>query len=407
MSSVAETWHNFAISPFLVTISDEVLDDLRSRIRATRWPDPAPGDPWSQGTDLAFLRDLLAYWADGFDWPAQQRALNVFAHFTADLGDAAGATVHFVHERARSGAGFPLVLTHGWPSTFAEMLPLVPLLTDPGAYGIPGPGFDVVIPSLPGYGFSPRPARTGVDYRFVADRWHRLMRGLGYERFGATGTDFGAGVAAYLGRHYPESVVGIHLSTLELSPVLDERSHPLSDEEQAFVVQRDQWDAVERGYSAIQSTKPQTVGYGLNDSPAGLAAWLVEKWRSWSDSGGELDRAVPRDTLLTMLTVYWATQTITSSMRDYYDTRWSSDRLRPGERIDVPAGFAVFSHEYVQEGKPVRAYAERLFDVRRWTEMPRGGHFAAVEAPDLLARDIAAFFNSVLGRSSGRTAAGG
>jgi pimeloyl-ACP methyl ester carboxylesterase len=274
MSTAAETWHDFAISPFVVTISDEVIDDLRSRIRATRWPDPAPGSPWSQGTDLAFLRDLLAYWADGFDWPAQQRALNVFAHFTAELGDT---TVHLVHEQARSGAGFPLVLTHGWPSTFLEMLPLVPLLTDPGAYGIPGPGFDVVIPSLPGYGFSPRPARTGVDYRFVADRWHRLMRGLGYDRFGATGTDFGAGVAAYLGRHHPESVAGIHLSTLELSPVLDQHAHPLSDEERAFVVQREQWDAVERGYSAIQSTKPQTVGYGLNDSPAGLAAWLVEK----------------------------------------------------------------------------------------------------------------------------------
>jgi pimeloyl-ACP methyl ester carboxylesterase len=394
MSTGMETWHGFAISPFLVTISDEVLDDLRSRIRATRWPEPAPGDPWSQGTDLAFLRDLLTYWAEDFDWPAQERALNVFAHFTADLGDT---TVHLVHERARSGAGFPLVLTHGWPSSFVEMLPLVPLLTDPGAYGIPGPGFDVVIPSLPGYGFSPRPARTGVDYRYVADLWHRLMRGLGYERFGATGTDFGAGVATYLARHHPESVAGIHLSTLELAPVLDDRSDPLSDEERAFLVQRQEWDDVERGYSAIQSTKPQTVGYGLNDSPAGLAAWLVEKWRSWSDSGGELDRAVPRDTLLTMLTVYWATQTITSSMRDYYDNRWSTDRLRPGERIGVPAGFAVFPHEHVPEGTPVRAYAERLYDVRRWTDMPRGGHFAAVEEPDLLAPEIAAFFAGVLG----------
>ncbi len=399
MSNAVETWHDFAISPFLVSISDDVIDDLRSRIRATRWPDPAPGHPWSQGTDLAFLRDLLSYWADDFDWAAHQRALNVFAHFTADLGDA---KVHLVHERARSGAGSPLVLTHGWPSTFVEMLPLVPLLTDPGAYGIAGPGFDVVIPSLPGYGFSPRPARTGVDYRYVADLWHRLMRGLGYDRFGATGTDFGAGVATYLGRHHPESVTGIHLSTLELSPVLDERSDPLSDEERAFLVQRDQWDDVERGYSAIQSTKPQTVGYGLNDSPAGLAAWLVEKWRSWSDSGGDLARAVPRDTLLTMLTVYWATQSITSSMRDYYDNRWSADRLRPGERIGVPAGFAVFHHEFVPEGTPVRAYAERLYDVRRWTDMPSGGHFAAVEEPDRLARDIAAFFSDLHATTSGK-----
>ena len=392
MSIVAETWHNFAISPFLVTISDEVLDDLRSRIRATRWPDPAPGEPWSQGTDLVFLRDLLAYWADGFDWPAQQRALNVFAHFTADLGDAAGATVHFVHERARSGAGFPLVLTHGWPSTFAEMLPLVPLLTDPGAYGIPGPGFDVVIPSLPGYGFSPRPARTGVDYRFVADRWHRLMRGLGYERFGATGTDFGAGVAAYLGRHYPESVVGIHLSTLELSPVLDERSHPLSDEEQAFVVQRDQWDAVERGYSAIQSTKPQTVGYGLNDSPAGLAAWILEKWRSWTDSHGDLDARFSRDFLLTVLTIYWVTGSVTSSMRDYYDNRWTPTTIGPTDHVDVPTAMAVFATEFVPEGVPPREWVERLYRVVRWTPMPAGGHFAPAEEPERVARDIVEFF---------------
>jgi pimeloyl-ACP methyl ester carboxylesterase len=404
MSSGMETWHGFAISPFPVTISDAVIADLRSRIKATRWPEPSPGEPWSQGTDLDYLRELLEYWADGFDWPTQERALNVFAHFTADLGDA---TVHLVHQRARSGVGVPLVLTHGWPSTFVEMLPLVPLLTDPGAYGIPGPGFDVVIPSLPGYGFSPRPRRTGVDYRFVADLWHRLMRGLGYERFGAAGTDFGAGVAAYLGRHHPQSIVGIHMSTMELSPVLDERSHPLSDEERAYLVQRDGWDAVERGYSAIQSTKPQTVGYGLTDSPAGLAAWLVEKWRSWSDCGGDLDRAVPRDTLLTMLTVYWATRTITSSMRDYYDNRWSANRLRPGERIEVPAGFAVFDHEYVPEGTPVRAYFERLFDVRRWTPMPKGGHFAATEQPLLLAGDIAAFFTDVLASSSGRTGDGG
>jgi pimeloyl-ACP methyl ester carboxylesterase len=380
MSGQPKNWHNFTIAPFLITLDDEILDDLRLRIGMTRWPDPAPGEPWSQGTDLEYLRDLLAYWADGFDWRAQERALNVFPQFTADLD---GEAVHYVHIRARSGVGVPLVLTHGWPSTFVEMLPLVPLLGD---------AFDLVIPSLPGYGFSPRAPRTGIDRRYVAGLWHRLMRGLGYERFGAHGTDFGAGVATFLALDHPDDLLGIHLTTFELSPVLDERSHPLSAEERAYLEHTKQWDAVERGYSEIQSTKPQTVGYGLNDSPAGLAAWVVEKWRTWSDSHGDLDATVSRDTLLTMLTIFWATRTITSSMRDYYDNRWSTRRLTAADHIGVPTAFARFGHEFVPEGDVPRSFAERLYNVQRWTSFPRGGHFAATEQPALVASDISAFF---------------
>jgi pimeloyl-ACP methyl ester carboxylesterase len=378
MSGEPKDWHNFAITPFLIALDDAELDDLRLRIGMTRWPDAAPGGPWSQGADLDYLRDLLEYWATGFDWRARERALNVFPQFMADIdGDA----VHYVHVRARSGVGVPLVLTHGWPSTFVEMLPLVPLLDR----------FDLVIPSLPGYGFSPRPARP-VDRREVARLWHRLMRGLGYDRFGAYGTDFGAGVATFLALDHPEDLLGIHLSTFELAPVLDERSDPLSDEEKAYLAESASWDAAERGYSHIQSTKPQTVGYGLTDSPAGLAAWVVEKWRSWSDSHGDLDTTVPRDTLLTMLTIFWATRSITSSMRDYHDNRWSARPLTAADHVRVPTAFAGFHHEFVPEGRPPRSYVERLYNVQRWTPMPRGGHFAATEQPDLLAADIAAFF---------------
>jgi pimeloyl-ACP methyl ester carboxylesterase len=269
------------------------------------------------------------------------------------------------------------------------------LLTDPTAHGLAGPAFDVVVPSLPGYGFSARPARTGVDYRAVAGLWHRLMGALGYDHYGAHGTDFGAGVATYLALDHPAAVIGVHLTNLEISPALAPGARPLSAAEEAYLAQRERWDSVERGYSAIQSTKPQTVGYGLNDSPAGLAAWIVEKWRSWSDSHGDLDAHVPRDTLLTMLTIFWATQTITASMRDYFDNRWSTNELAPGDVVEVPTGFAVFSNEFVPEGVPPREWAERRYRIRRWTPMPRGGHFAATEAPDLLARDLLAFFGEL------------
>jgi pimeloyl-ACP methyl ester carboxylesterase len=378
--------------PFSIRVDEQVLSDLRARIRNTRWPDPAPGAPWEQGTDLDSLRRLLAYWADGFDWRARERELNGFAHFHADVE---GVRIHFVHERARHAGGIPLILTHGWPSTFAELLALVPYLTDPEAHGIDGPAFDVVIPSLPGYGFSERPARTGVNYRYVAGLWHALMRGLGYERYGAGGGDFGAGVATLLALDESASIVGVHLSNLELSPSTGPGSRPLSEAERTYLEQNRRWSDAERGYSAIQSTKPQTLGYGLNDSPAGLAAWLLEKWRSWTDSGGEPERRLSRDFLLTTMTLFWVTETITPSLRDYFDNRWYGVELGPDDVVRVPTGIAVFANQFVPEGEPPRELAERLYEVRRWTPMPRGGHFAPVEEPELLARDIAAFFGEL------------
>ena len=378
------------ITPFSIQIEAEILSDLRERIRKTRWPDQAPGAAWEQGTDVEYLKQLVAYWADGFDWEAQERELNAFHQFRAELD---GVHIHFVHERARQGHGIPLVLTHGWPSTFVELLPLVPFLTDPHAHGIDGPAFDVVIPSLPGYGFSERPRRVGVNYQYVAGLWHRLMRGLGYERYGAQGGDFGAGIATFMALNNPEPMIGVHLSNLEIAPYTGSGARPLSAAERHYRERNEAFWQQEYGYKAIQSTKPQTLGYALNDSPAGLAAWILEKWRSWADSHGNLDERISRDFLLTTVTLYWVTQTITSSMRDYFDNDNRRFRITigPKEFVEVPTGIAVFTNNFVDEGTPPREWAERLYNVRRWTPMPRGGHFAPAEEPELLARDIAAF----------------
>jgi pimeloyl-ACP methyl ester carboxylesterase len=366
------------LEPYRVSVPDAVLADLRARILATRWPEAAPGDPWSQGVDLDYLRGVLAYWADGFDWRAHEEWLNTFDHHVADVD---GVRIHFVHHRAPDG-GTPLVLTHGWPSTFVEMLALVDRLGD---------RFDLVIPSLPGYAFSERPRRP-VDRQFVAGLWHQLMQSLGYPRYGAHGGDFGAGVATMMALAHPARVIGIHVSTAEMWPYTGPGARALTSEEQAYVDHVGSWDATERGYSAVQSTRPQTLGYALNDSPAGLAAWVLDKWRSWSDSGGDLDATFGRDALLTMLTLWWATGSITTSMRDYYDNRWHGTPIGPNDFVATPTAVAVFANEFVPEGGPPRSWFERLYNVQRWTAFPRGGHFAAAEQPELLASDLAEFF---------------
>ena len=354
------------MEPFRIHVRDEVLSDLRTRLSQTRWPDQAPSIDWEQGTDLDWLQHLASFWANEFDWRAWERKLNALNHFTFD-------GIHFIHQRAVSGRGIPLVLTHGWPGSFLDYVDMLPMLTD----------FDVVIPSLPGYGFSPRPSKVGINYRYVSEHWHRLMCELGYSRYGAGGYDFGSGVATILALNHPESVIGIHLTTLEsdIAPVVEDAA--LSDVERLYLAQNRKWSATERGYSAIQSTKPQTVGYGLNDSPVGLAAYLGEKWHSWSDV------TPPDEFLCATLTLYWVTQTITSSMRDYWDNRRYP--VEP-KYVATPTAFGVFAHETVSEGEPPRSYLERVYNIQRWTVFPHGGHFAPVEEPAAVARDLSAFF---------------
>jgi pimeloyl-ACP methyl ester carboxylesterase len=357
------------VEPFRIHVADDVLDDLRARLRHTRWPDQIPAVGWEQGTELEWLRRLVSYWVHEFDWRVWEQRLNAFDHFTSE-------GIHFMYQRAASGRGMPLILTHGWPSSFLDYVNMLPMLQQ----------FDVVVPSLPGYGFSPRPTKVGINYRYVSERWHRLMSDLGYSRYGAGGNDFGAGVTTILALDYPKSVIGIHLTTLEsdLAPMVHDAE--LSDAERSYLAVSRGWDATERGYSAIQSTKPQTVGYGLNDSPAGLAAYVGEKWYSWSD-------VTPSDDFLcATLTLYWVTQTITSSMRDYWDNRWHP--VHP-TYVRTPTAFGVFPHHTVPEGEPPRSFLERVYNIQRWTVFPHGGHFAPVEEPAAVAGDLTAFFHSL------------
>jgi pimeloyl-ACP methyl ester carboxylesterase len=378
--------------PFEIHVPDEVLADLRARIHATRWPPPSPAEPWRQGADLGYLRGLLGAWADEFDWRTVERRLNRLPQVRVTLD---GIRIHAVHVPAADGRGIPLVLTHGWPSSFLEYVPLVPLLTDPARHGIDGPSFDLVLPSLPGHAFSERPAHTGVTSEEVARLWHGLMAALGYDRYGAGGGDFGAGVATWMALEAPERVIGLYLSTPELWPYRGPGSRPLTPAESEFVAAMDAWAETEAGYKAVQATKPQTLAYGLTDSPAGLAAWVVEKWRSWSDSGGDPEGALRREDLLALLTVLWATGSIGTSLLDYYDNRWYAPPIGPDIRVTVGTAIGSFPHMHVPEGREPREWSERLYDVRRWTRHPRGGHFAAIEQPDLYARDVAAFFGSL------------
>jgi pimeloyl-ACP methyl ester carboxylesterase len=374
------------VRPFTIKTPELVLEDLRERLARTRLPDEADGAGWLMGTDLGYMRSLIDYWQSGFDWRAAEARLNAFDQYTTEID---GVVVHFVHARGSGERPLPLVLSHGWPSTFAELLPLVPLLCDD-----PAESFDLVIPSLPGFGYSS--PHTARGPRRIHDLWATLMRELGYERFGACGSDIGARVTSRLGWFHSERMIGIHLSSVDLEwpdPLPDD----LSDAERAYVDRCERWEHEEGGYSAIQATRPQTLGYALTDSPAGLAAWIVEKFRAWSDCGGDIASRYDMDTLLTTITIYWVTSTINSANRNYYEARHDPDRLRlpPGTRIDVPTGIAMFPGE--ADLLVPREFAERCYRIERWSDMPRGGHFPGFEEPALLADDIRAFFRPLRG----------
>ena len=377
------------LQPFKIAVDDEVLDDLRQRLAGTRWPDEIPVSGWDYGSNLQYLKELVEYWRTSFDWRAQEKLINSFNHYKAEVD---GLDIHFIHERGKGANPTPLVITHGWPSSFFEMSKIVPLLADPGSHGgDPADAFDVVAPSLPGFGFSDRPTQRGMQVLKVADMWAKLMtETLGYPRFAAQGGDIGAGVTARLGFAYPENLIGIHLTSVTRpTPYLGPGAEELSEAEKAMLDQRERWQQAEGGYAHIQGTKPQTLSYGLNDSPTGLAAWIVEKYRTWSDCDGDVESRFTKDELLTTITIYWVTQTISSSTRMYYENQRHTWSMKPAERIQVPLGMALFPQEI---SRPPREWAERSYNVRRWTEMPRGGHFAALEEPELLAEDIRAFF---------------
>lgn len=379
-----------APEPFVSRTAPEAIEDLRARLRATRWPDAPEDAGWSLGTDLDYLRELVAYWADGFDWPAQEAALARLPRFRAGVG---GLGIHFVHAQAVAPAGpvLPLVLCHGWPDSFWRYSKVVSLLTDPGSHGAdPADAFDVVVPDMPGFGYSDRPTGPPLSSVAVAGLWAELMRTLGYERFGAAGGDLGSHVSRYLALDHPDRVAAVHRTDGGL-PIFAGDPATLTAAERAWFAEAATWGATEGAYGAIHRTKPQTVAAALNDSPAGLAAWIVEKLQSWSDGG--VERSYTRDEILTNVTIYWLTGTIGSSMRMY-----NANSAIPAEqltrRVEVPSGFSIFRGDVV---RPPRAWLERTANAVRVTEPDRGGHFAPFEEPELYAQELRDFFRPYRG----------
>ena len=379
------------LEPFSVPFSHEAVDDLRDRLARTRWPDEIPGSGWEYGFDLRFLQEICDYWRERFDWKAQVEKLSTLHHcrYVSD-----GIGIHFIHERGKGPAPIPIILTHGWPGSFLEMMRIIPLLTDPASHGADhADSFDVVVPSLPGYGFSDRPTCGGMNLFRTAELWTGIMEELGYARFAAQGGDLGAGVSTILGLRHAHRMIGIHLNYIPGSfrPHLDPGTK-LNDAEEEFLKGVARWSDESGAYAHVQRTRPQTAAYGLNDSPAGLAAWILEKFREWSDCDGDLYNRFSRDELLANVTLYWMTETIHSSFRLYFEGRKAPLQFGPGDFIQAPCAIAHFPKELPF---PPRAWIERGYNIQHWTDMPQGGHFAAAEEPDLLAEDIRAFFRQL------------
>jgi pimeloyl-ACP methyl ester carboxylesterase len=355
-----------------------MLDDLRARLRRTRWPDQPRDEGWGLGVDLAYLRDLCEHWAERYDWRAFERRLN-------GLSNQRWRGLHLIRERGRDG-GLPVMLIHGWPGGPIEFCELIPRMV--------AAGHDVVAPSLPGYAWSDDPGRP-LNVAAISERLRALMEeGLGYRRYAVQGGDWGANIAARMALDSPSTVAAVHVNAVSVLPAPgDLERSPLNDAERAFIERGSRWRRREGFHLFLHSAAPDAVSVGLNDSPAGLAAWLVEKYRRWSDCQGEVEGRFSKDELCHFLTMYWTTRTIAPSMRLYWGERRERWRLAPGQRIEVPAAAADFPAEIV---RAPREWAERIFsDLRRWTEMPRGGHFAAFEEPDLLAEDLIAFLDDL------------
>lgn len=370
------------LQPFTLHIDEPQLDDLRRRLRNTRAPALIPAPEWSLGTDPATVSRLIRYWADGFDWRAQEAAINALPQYTVPID---GAQVHLVHLRGEGERPLPIVLTHGWPSTFLELTRLGDRLANPSRYGgNPADAFDVVIPSLPGFAFSPsRPAWPAEPS--THELWHTLMHNvLGYERYAVHGGDLGAGVSTRLAAAHPEAVVGVHLLAAVSKPLAPDE--PVSDEERAYLDRTQQWLDEEGGYQHEQRTRPLTLAHGLSDSPAGLLAWIIEKYRAWTDCEGDLSAVFTDDEILTQVSIYWFTNTIATSFRPYAEPHFFGLEWK---RVEVPTGLALFPKDLSQ---PPRSWVERTYQLTRYTKMPRGGHFAAQEEPELLAVDLTEFF---------------
>jgi pimeloyl-ACP methyl ester carboxylesterase len=387
------------IQPFRLAIPQSDLDDLHDRLDRTRWPDELPGVGWAYGVSRDYLQELVRYWRHDYDWRAAEARLNEWPQFTTEID---GAHVHFAHIRSPEPDATPLVITHGWPGSFAEFLDIVGPLTDPAAHGgDPADAFHVVLPSIPGFGPSGPTKDTGWEPRRIADAWTVLMHRLGYPRFGAQGGDWGAAISRELGRVHPDRLIGVHLNLLPgaqqtAEPTADELSALGPEERRRTLASWHRWSAWQReeaGYAIVHCTRPQTLAYALTDSPVGQLAWIVEKFKAWTDCAELPEEAVDRDRMLTDVMLYWLTGTAGSASRIYYERAHASGRTAaPAEPSTAPTALAVFPAE---PQVPLRHKAERTENIVRWTEFDRGGHFAAMEEPDLLVDDVRAFFRQL------------
>jgi pimeloyl-ACP methyl ester carboxylesterase len=373
-----------AIDTFDIRVDDAILDDLRARLGRTRFPDQIEGTTWEGGIPIAYLRELVEYWLDAYDWRIHEARLNQFPNYHTRID---GQSIHFIHQRSPHPDALPLLITHGWPGSIVEFLDIIPRLTDPPAYGGRAEdAFHVIAPSLPGYGFSEPPRTRGWDVRRTALAFVELMGRLGYDRYIAQGGDWGAQVTSRIAALDPGPCAAIHLNMpIGARP---EQAGPLSEEEQADLADMGRFQREESGYANEQGTKPQTVGVALNDSPAGLLAWIVEKFRAWSDCGGDPETCFTRDQLITNVMLYWITQTATSSARLYWETNQTGVLKEPLPFITVPTGVARYPKEVLRWP---RSWVEAQYNVTHWAVMPRGGHFAAMEQPELFSADLSNF----------------
>lgn len=374
------------VTPLLIEIPDTALDDLYERLARTRWPERETVGDWSQGMPLSYVQELCRYWSDEYDWRVREAYLNSFPQFRTKID---GLRLHFVHVRSAYRDALPLVLTHGWPGSIVEFLKVIGPLVDPVAHGgDPADAFHVVCPSLPGYGWSDKPSHPGWGVERIADAWATLMGRLGYERYGAQGGDWGAGVTRHLAQRHPFDVVGIHLNMVVVTPD-PETMDDLTEREKAALESMRQYSEQESGYLKQQSTRPQTLGYGLVDSPAAQCAWIVEKFSSWTDSDGDPLNVLTRDELLDNVMLYWLPATGASSARLYWESYTAGKR----DPVTVPAGCSIFPKEII---RPSRRWAEKDFtDLRWWAEPEKGGHFPAFEQPATFVEQIRSFFRLV------------
>jgi pimeloyl-ACP methyl ester carboxylesterase len=384
--------------PFKINIDPSVLDDLKKRIANTRWTYEIENEKWEYGTSRSYLKELCDHWQNTFDWKKQEAYLNSFPHFTTTID---GVGLHYIHLRGEGKNSIPLLLTHGWPDSFVRFLKIIPYLTKADENGL---SFDVIVPSVPGHGFSDIPEKTGMNTKRIAKLFTQLMtEELGYEKFVAHGGDLGTGITEQIALYHKKSLLGIHLTDIPYHHILSMPADELNKEEKKYLDAITKWQMTEGAYNMIQSTKPQTLAYGLNDSPVGLAAWIVEKFHNWSDSHGDIERCFTKDELLTNITIYWVTQTINSSFRHYNEAMKDlmQEKFNPikklnpfdktGDKVDVPLGVAESRIDLL----PSEEFTKKFFNVQHWTKMQKGGHFLAMEQPELLANDIRKFVTNL------------